>query len=638
MNWSELEPKASSLTSGLKGLMNNIESLTMEDKRYPSLTETFIGAKECIENPSYNIVVCGEMKKGKSSLLNAIIGQDILPVANQVATSQVFRIANSATESFELVFSDGSRKVIEREQLSYYGSQVDANLYGDHAEEFEGKVLEYIQVNMPIEFLPKGVNLIDTPGLGAVYKSHEYITQNYIRKASAVLFVFDPERPLVDLEQEFIKKVLEVTPHIMFVMTKIDMYKSSEWSEQLERTKESLAKLFAEHKCPAPDVYPMSSLLLAEAAKEEEPDFRQENVETSLFPAVKSELLHIIYKAVGLSYTSRAIYESQSQIIKVRKVITDLIQVASDEGKQLAQQLAQEKRDVQQRLEREWGEQSAQNKQVAEDISAICNNVVVNKVQQMFRSTGSIRTYYQNRIEGLSDMDEVKELCEEMPRSLTTDIASQWSSIMDDAKDAVSALLNEKLSSINNFAYGNVSGVSSDIEVRSLSFEEKLGNFRNQFFTGNFIAVVAGTICPPLAPILAIGAQIWAWLGGKTKNDEQVLKKNKANLQAELGKMLEKMSSQLLDVQPGHVRSTVNEFVYQLKKAAEASIAETVNKQKEQMRQQLADLEGQSNMSVEEKKQEVQVLTQRLKSWNELVPVTKGLTDQFVEIEKVLAE
>ena len=43
-------------------------------------------------------------------------------------------------------------------------------------------------------------------------------------------------------------------------------------------------------------------------------------------------------------------------------------------------------------------------------------------------------------------------------------------------------------------------------------------------------------------------------------------------------------------------------------------------------------------MSVEEKKQEVQVLTQRLKSWNDLVPVTKCLTDQFVEIEKVLAE
>ena len=44
---------------------------------------------------------------------------------------------------------------------------------------------------------------------------------------------------------------------------------------QLERTKESLGKLFAQYNKPAPDVFPMSSVLLAEAAKEEEPDFRK---------------------------------------------------------------------------------------------------------------------------------------------------------------------------------------------------------------------------------------------------------------------------------------------------------------------------------------------------------------------------
>lgn len=636
MNWKEIEPQSNRLTSELGQLMSDIMELNKADCRYPSLTDNFKHAKECIEHPSYNIVVCGEMKKGKSSLLNAIIGQNILPVANQVATSQVFRISSSPTVSFELVFSDGSRKPITKNQLAEYGTQVETNLYGSHEEDFNGRLLDYIQVNTPIEFLPDGVSLIDTPGLGAVYKSHESITQNYVRKAAAVLFVFDPERPLVDLEKEFIKKVLEVTPHIMFVMTKIDMYKASEWSIQLERTKESLSKLFAQYKKPAPEVYPMSSVLLAEAAKEEDVDFREENVRTSMFPVVKDELMYIICKAVGLTYTSRALYESQAQIIKVRKVATELLQTASDEGKQLDKNLANDKRQILQRLEGEWGENSAKNHQVADEISAICSNFVINKVQQLFRPTGTVRVYYQNRIDGLENMDEVEQLCEELPRSLTNDIASQWKSIMEDAQDRVSDLLNNRQSSIDQMLYGGNLNTNTQIDIKELSFDHKLGNYRNQYYTGGFLALTGSIVCPPLAPVLAVGAAVWGWFRGKFRNKEDELKKNKANLHENLSKMLDKLYSQLLDVQAGQTKSVVSEFVYQLKKTAGTTIANTINSQKEQMNKQLEDLQQQAQKTIEEKKHEVEALSANLKKWNALIPKTKELADMLIQIEKVL--
>lgn len=117
------------------------------------------------------------------------MGKQILPVANEIATSQVFRIAHSETESYSLVFTDGTNEAITYEQLSRYGSQVDAILQGEPI--FKDRTLDYIQVNIPVAFLPKGVNLVDTPGLGALYKRHEYITQNYVKKASAVIFVMD---------------------------------------------------------------------------------------------------------------------------------------------------------------------------------------------------------------------------------------------------------------------------------------------------------------------------------------------------------------------------------------------------------------------------------------------------------------
>ena len=634
MDWKEIEPQSARLTSGLVELMNEIANLNKGDSRYPALTDNFRHAKDCIEHPSYDIVVCGEMKKGKSSLLNAIIGRDILPVANQVATSQVFRISNSETESFELVFSDGSRKRISQDQLSEYGSQVEANLYGSHEKEFEGKMLDYIQVNIPVEFLPEGVNLIDTPGLGAVYKSHEFITQNYVRKAAAVLFVFDPERPLVDLEREFIKKVLEVTPHIMFVMTKIDMYNNSEWTNQLNRTKESLGKLFEQYNKPAPEVYHMSSVLLAKAAKEEEPDFRAEEVTKSMFPAVKDELMRLIFKAVGLTYTSTALYESQAQIIKVRKVVTELLQIASDDGRQLNQTLAQEKKQLQERLEKEWGENSAKNRKAADEISAICSNVV-NKVQQLFRPTGPVRASYEKKIDGLSDMDEVKQLCKEMPRSLTNDVASQWKSIMEEAQDRVSELLNRNLSSLDEMMYGSIDGNRAAINSVELSFDRKLGNYRNQYFSGAFVAMVGSWICPPLAPVLAAGAAIWAAIRGKFKNKEDELNQNKNHLKTELSRMLDKLYSELLDVQAGP-RSVVNEFGYQLKQAAEKAFNDAIDKQKNQMKRQLEDLQAQAQKSIGEKKQEVEGLSANLNSWNALVPKTKELSDLFVKMEQEL--
>lgn len=355
-----------------------------------------------------------------------------------------------------------------------------------------------------------------------------------------------------------------------------------------------------------------------------------------MFPAVKDELMRNICKAVGLTYTSRALYETQAQIIKVRKVVTDLLQAASNEGKQLDQNLANEKRQMQQRLESEWGENSAKNHEVADEISAICNNVVVNKVQQMFRPTGSIRAHYQDKIEGLSSMDEVGQLCEEMPRALANDIASQWKSIMEDAQDHVSSLLNSQLSRVDEMLYGEVSSGNTHIDLQELSFSQKLSSYRNKFYEGAFVGTVASLVCPPLAPIIAIGAAVWSWIGGNSQRKENELKKNKANLRDNLSKMLDQLYSQLLDVQAGQTRSVVGEFVYQLKKTAEKIIANKINDQKQQMARQLEDLQRQAQKSIEEKRQEIGMLSANLKEWNALVPKTKELSDSFVQIESAL--
>ena len=100
MNWTTIEPKVNDLKQGILSIMEKIETLTNNNSAHlPKLNDSFFNVKDAVLNPSYDVVVCGEVKKGKSSLLNAIVGKQILPVANEIATSQVFRIAHSETES-----------------------------------------------------------------------------------------------------------------------------------------------------------------------------------------------------------------------------------------------------------------------------------------------------------------------------------------------------------------------------------------------------------------------------------------------------------------------------------------------------------------------------------------------------------
>lgn len=81
--------------------MDKMEQLASENSKLPIVPMSFTSAKKLVADSPYDVVVCGEVKKGKSSLLNAIIGQEILPVNSEITTSQVFRISNSTQESFE---------------------------------------------------------------------------------------------------------------------------------------------------------------------------------------------------------------------------------------------------------------------------------------------------------------------------------------------------------------------------------------------------------------------------------------------------------------------------------------------------------------------------------------------------------
>lgn len=307
-----------------------------------------------------------------------------------------------------------------------------------------------------------------------------------------------------------------------------------------------------------------------------------------------------------------------------------MLNATADEGQELDRNFKERKIAKQQELKEEWGKNSSQTKNISDQISTVCN-IVNNRVDQMFRFTSPIREEYISRIDAITTMEEVKELCRTLPSAIANEVAQHWDSIMRDAINETSAILNNAMSDIDRFALdgNNANGIST----LELTTSQKLGNVRNILGTGLMATSVAIFLCPPIAPVVAVGAALWAWIAGK--NDEVL--RNKNNLKAELNKILDRISHTLKDARSHNQPSIVGEFIGNLKQNVERVLQESVDTKKREMEKQLEDLEEQARKDIGQKRVECESLKSELAELNKLVQTTNSLVTLRESLEKQIS-
>ena len=300
-----------SLKSAILKMMKDMKSFQAKYPKaeLPKPSNDFILAEELLAKGDFNLAVCGKVKNGKSSLINALIGRRILPECNDVATSRVFKISNSDRDSFYIVYSNGDKKEITLKELAQYGSQAEIDTTGEASSD---KVIAYIQVNTPIDFLPEGVSIIDTPGIGSTYPQHTAITKQYLKYADAALFVMNPT-PLESVEISFLKEIVEVSPSIMFVTTKTDLSGNQVVDDTILRNKEHIAKAIGDKLVWDIEMLRMSSTTLMEAAQASDKVIADFNYDVSGYAEVKTAIQNIVfltigYYRVGIAYNSAVAY------------------------------------------------------------------------------------------------------------------------------------------------------------------------------------------------------------------------------------------------------------------------------------------------------------------------------------------
>jgi gas vesicle protein len=189
------------------------------------LTERLGVARARLVDPLFHVLVVGEFKQGKSSLINALLGIDVCPVDDDIATAVPTKIAYAPKPSALAWISppddapEGTASTTESVPFDNV-----AQFVTEAGNPANARRIESVEIGVPSALLQSGLVLVDTPGVGGLGSTHSTITIGALPMADAVLFVSDASQEYTHPELEFLRTARSLCPNVGCVMTKIDFY------------------------------------------------------------------------------------------------------------------------------------------------------------------------------------------------------------------------------------------------------------------------------------------------------------------------------------------------------------------------------------------------------------------------------
>lgn len=181
--------------------------------------------RDKLESNTFNLVVLGQFKRGKTSLINALLGMDILPVAVVPLTSVATILTYGEALMVRVHFNDGRVSEVKPESLFEYVTE--------KANPRNEKDVSQVVVTYPSDYLKDGVRIIDTPGVGSVYQHNTDVAYQYLPKSDAALFLLSVDQPLSQAELDFLKDVKQYADKIFFLLNKVDFFSEGDIKESL---------------------------------------------------------------------------------------------------------------------------------------------------------------------------------------------------------------------------------------------------------------------------------------------------------------------------------------------------------------------------------------------------------------------
>lgn len=214
--------KKEKLTTKLQQLYIVAKDLELTNRMH------FIGKNiECLDREKFELVVVGEFSRGKSTFVNAMLGNKILPARKKATTAVISKIIYSDEPKYYLHYKDETKNVEEITEEKFLN--LIAPKESEPEEEKKSKqdflnTIDFADIAYPLEFCKDNVEIVDTPGINDINQNRIEITYRYLNQADAVIMLLSATQALSNSEVEFLKERIlgNHIQNIFFVVTHKD--------------------------------------------------------------------------------------------------------------------------------------------------------------------------------------------------------------------------------------------------------------------------------------------------------------------------------------------------------------------------------------------------------------------------------
>jgi ribosome biogenesis GTPase A len=179
-----------------------------------SAVRDLAAARARVTEDRFNLVVLGEFKRGKSTLINALLQRAVLPTGVVPLTSVVTAIGAGDRDRLLIRYGDGREE--ERPLTAIADYVTEERNPGNHLG------VEMARVELNHELLLTGLELVDTPGIGSIHTHNTAVARDFLPRVDAAICVLDAGQPLSQAERDLLLEVTGRVPRLLIVINKVD--------------------------------------------------------------------------------------------------------------------------------------------------------------------------------------------------------------------------------------------------------------------------------------------------------------------------------------------------------------------------------------------------------------------------------
>ena len=373
------------------------------------------------------VCVVGEFKQGKSSLINALLGTDVCPVDDDLATSVITLVRHGPGPgpTVEVRRREGDATVVEAVALDELHAWVTED--GNRGNE---RALDRVDITVPAPILERGLVLVDTPGMGGLGAGQAAATLAFLPFADALVLASDASAELSASEADLLRRAVDACPAVVLALTKTDLH--PHWQQLADVDRGHLQRL----GCDVP-VMPVSSTLHAAAVVRNDPGLD----ELSGIPSLAAAFEHLVEGPAKDLAGRRAVEEAGGVLRHLQATVRAELDALTDPA--AARAAAERFDDARRRLEHLKGPGARWSVLVSDRIADLNND----SAYEFRGALRSITRTVEDEIEQLKTPKQWEALTRDLQTSVADAVAGVFIAVTrgaDAIRDAVVELLADE--------------------------------------------------------------------------------------------------------------------------------------------------------------------------------------------------